>query len=182
MASSMKLKYVHFNNNYYYWWLFPLYQVRFYAAELILALEHIHSQLIVYRDLKVHKEWSTSYLILYLFHSPLPPLSFPLFPSPSPLSSSPPLPSPLSSSPFPPLPISLLMYYWMKRVTYDYRILGWLVSSLTGNLPPVCKFLGLTSACTCTPSLPPFFFPSLSLQWYTRVYGSRGYSEGSTVW
>lgn len=28
-------------------------QVRFYAAELILALEHIHAQSIVYRDLKV---------------------------------------------------------------------------------------------------------------------------------
>ena len=28
-------------------------QVRFYAAELILALEHIHAQNIVYRDLKV---------------------------------------------------------------------------------------------------------------------------------
>ena len=28
-------------------------QVRFYAAELILALEHIHGQSMVYRDLKV---------------------------------------------------------------------------------------------------------------------------------
>ena len=27
--------------------------MRFYAAELILALEHIHAQNIVYRDLKV---------------------------------------------------------------------------------------------------------------------------------
>ena len=75
-------------------------------------------------------------IILCLFHSPSPllPLPFLLSPPPSP-------------SPFSPLPISLLMCYWMKRVTYDYRILGWLVSSLTGNLPPVCKFLGLTSAC-----------------------------------
>ena len=31
----------------------PTPQVRFYAAELILALEHIHAQSIVYRDLKV---------------------------------------------------------------------------------------------------------------------------------
>lgn len=103
---------------------------------------------------------------------PPPPLPFPLFPSPS---------------PFPPLPISLLMCYWMKRVTYDYRILGWLVSSLTGNLPPVCKFLGLTSACThllyvFTPSLPPFFFPSFSLSsvvhtgiWLRRLF-RREYS------
>lgn len=107
--------------------------------------------------------------------SPLPPLPFPL----SPLL--------LSPSPFPPLPISLLMCYWMKRVTYDYRILGWLVSSLTGNLPPVCKFLGLTSACThllyvFTPSLPPFFFPSFSLSsvvhtgiWLRRLF-RREYS------
>ena len=28
-------------------------QVRFYAAELVLGLEHIHFQNIVYRDLKV---------------------------------------------------------------------------------------------------------------------------------
>ena len=31
-----------------------IFQVRFYAAELILALEHIHAQSIVYRDLKVY--------------------------------------------------------------------------------------------------------------------------------
>ena len=31
----------------------PIMQVRFYAAELVLGLEHIHFQNIVYRDLKV---------------------------------------------------------------------------------------------------------------------------------
>ena len=127
----------------------------------------------------------TQGMIHFLSYPLLIPLSLSLTPLPS---SLPPLPSPpLPLSPPPPLPISLLMCYWMKRVTYDYLILGWLVNSLTGNLPPVCKFLGLTSACThllyiFTPFLPPFFFPSFSLSsvvhmgiWLQRLF-RREYS------
>lgn len=30
-------------------------EVRFYASEIILGLEHMHTRFIVYRDLKVHR-------------------------------------------------------------------------------------------------------------------------------
>jgi len=43
--------------------------VRFYGAELILALEHIHRQGIVYRDLKVGVTLGVVYLNSY--YSPL---------------------------------------------------------------------------------------------------------------
>ena len=36
-------------------------EVRFYAAEVILGLEHMHSRFVVYRDLKVSdKSWCSS--------------------------------------------------------------------------------------------------------------------------
>ena len=38
---------------YMYYSTFLILQVRFYAAELVLGLEHIHLKNIVYRDLKV---------------------------------------------------------------------------------------------------------------------------------
>ena len=50
-------------------------EVRFYAAEVILGLEHMHSRFVVYRDLKVNaKSWCSSgispgtIIILTLYH------------------------------------------------------------------------------------------------------------------
>ena len=40
-------------------------EVRFYAAEVILGLEHMHSRYVVYRDLKV----SNTRLLMLFYHS-----------------------------------------------------------------------------------------------------------------
>ena len=38
-------------------------EVRFYASEVILGLEHMHNRFVVYRDLKVRDVTSTSLMI-----------------------------------------------------------------------------------------------------------------------
>ena len=45
--------------------LFSEKQVRFYASEIVLGLDHMHSRNIVYRDLKVSSNILYVYNILY---------------------------------------------------------------------------------------------------------------------
>ena len=100
-----------------------LMQVRFYSSELILALEHIHSQNIVYRDLKVPSGdlCTIMHLHTYMAHPQINEVVC-LSTADALLLYSPPI------------------FYLTRRGTSDCLISVWPVTSETISLPLVCKY------------------------------------------